>query len=117
VNYFRKYVGDYMRDTAKLSLTEHGALNCLLDHYYASDGRDLARDADEACRLVRALTAEERAAVARVLELYFVKVEGGYRQPRADREIGVAMVLIETARQNGAKGGRPKNQKKTRRDT
>lgn len=117
MNYYRRYVGDYMSDTAMLSLTDHGALNCLLDHYYATEGRKLVRDIEEACRLVRALTQEERQAVEKVLRLYFELREDGYHQPRADREIPIAMALIETARQNGTKGGRPRNPRKTHRDT
>ena len=30
MNYWRKYIGDYQRDTAHLSLIEHGAYHMLL---------------------------------------------------------------------------------------
>jgi uncharacterized protein YdaU (DUF1376 family) len=34
--WFKRYVGDYLRDTSHLSLSEDGAYNRLLDRYYAA---------------------------------------------------------------------------------
>src|SRR5262249_5439112 len=101
MNYYRRYSGDYLRDTARLSLTEHGALTLLLDYYYAEGGR-LPLSLEELCLMVRAVRTEERRAVAKVLELYFTRESDGYHNRRADHEIAMA----QQARDNGKRGGR-----------
>ena len=107
MNYYRRYVGDYLRDTSRLSILEHGAYNLLLDYYYAEE-KPIPSDLDEVYRMVRALLPEERRAVDKVLFKYFKKTEDGYRNARADEEIAVAATIIETAKENGKLGGRPK---------
>jgi uncharacterized protein YdaU (DUF1376 family) len=102
VNYYRRYVGDYLRDTARLSMLEHGAYNLLLDYYYAEE-RPIPLDLAEVYRMVRAITPEERRAVGRVLTTFFVRADDGYRQKRVDHEIDVS----QKARENGKGGGRP----------
>lgn len=101
MNYYRRYVGDYLRDTARLSMLEHGAYNLLLDYYYA-DEKPLPADLDELYLMVRAMTPADRKSVDKVLRLYFVLEPDGYHNGRADHEIRVS----QTARGNGGKGGR-----------
>lgn len=102
MNYYRRYVGDYLRDTARLSLLEHGVYSTLLDYYYA-DETPTPLDLDEVYRMVRATTPEERRAVIKVLTKFFDKREDGYHNKRADKEIETS----RKARENGSKGGRP----------
>jgi hypothetical protein len=64
MNYYERHIGDYARDTAHLSMLEHGAYSLLLDRYYMTER---AIPTDEAHRLARARTALERAAVSAVL--------------------------------------------------
>jgi uncharacterized protein YdaU (DUF1376 family) len=107
MNYYRRYVGDYLRDTSRISLLEHGAYTILLDHYYAEE-LPAPLDLSEIYRMCRATMPEERAAVDRVLAKYFRRRDDGYHNARADREIEVS----KKARENGAKGGRPKTDEK-----
>lgn len=100
--YYRRYLADYLRDTPRLSLLEHGAYTLLLDYYYAEE-KPLPTSLDEIFRMVRAITLEERAAVEKVLKLYFSNGADAYHHKRADHEIYVS----KKARENGAKGGRP----------
>jgi uncharacterized phage protein (TIGR02220 family) len=105
VNYYRRYVGDYLKKTMRLSLIEHGVYGLLLDYYYAEE-KPLPLGHEEACRMIRAVRAEERRAVDRVLGLYFERREDGYHNQRADEELNRAAPLIAAARENGSKGGR-----------
>jgi uncharacterized protein YdaU (DUF1376 family) len=102
LNYYRRYVGDYLRDTARLSMLEHGAYNLLLDYYYA-DEQPLPLDKDELYLMVRAMTPSDRKAVDKVIAKFFERQADGYHQKRADHEIEVS----KKARTNGKGGGRP----------
>lgn len=104
MNYYEHHLGDYTRDTAHLSMLEHGAYRLLLDRYYICEA---GIPADQAHRLARAKSEDERAAVDAVLLEFFTLQDGVYRNRRADAEIEAARVRIEAARANGGKGGRP----------
>lgn len=70
MNFYKHYIGDYQRDTMRLSMTEDGAYRRLLDEYYATE-EPLPLDRDECYRAARATTPDEQAAVDKVLERYF----------------------------------------------
>lgn len=108
MNYYRRYVGDYLRATSRLSLVEHGAYCLMLDYVYA-DEKPLPLDRDEVCRIIRAVRPEERKAVDKILALKFQRRDDGYHNQRADEELGKAIPLIDAAKENGKKGGRRKN--------
>jgi uncharacterized protein YdaU (DUF1376 family) len=84
VNYYERHIGDYLKDTAHLSLLEHGVYTRLLDVYYTREGEIPETDV---ARLVGARTKEEKAALATVLAEFFELRIGGYGQARCDREI------------------------------
>lgn len=108
MNYYRRYVGDYLKDTSRLSVTEHGAYGLLLDYYY-SEERPLPKDREEIYTMIRAMRPADRAAVDKILERYFELREDGYHNGRADEELAKAAPIIEAARKNGRKGGRRPN--------
>lgn len=106
MNFYSRFPGDYSRDTAHLSLAEHGAYALLLDTYYSTE-KPLPDDIDSLCRLCRAMTKDERVAVKSVVRQFFPHGDDGLRHNmRADKEISSALKRIETARQNGKSGGR-----------
>lgn len=105
MNYYERHLGDYAKDTAHLTMLEHGAYTLLLDRYYATE---TPIPADQAHRLARARTKEEREAVDAVLAEFFLQTEAGWVNRRADEEIEKAQVRIETAKVNGKRGGRPR---------
>ena len=37
MNYYKRHIGDYLKDTAHLSLLEHGVYARLLDVYYTRE--------------------------------------------------------------------------------
>lgn len=107
MNYYSLHIGDYLKDTVHLSMLEDAAYRRMLDLYYASE-KPLPLDLGWLCRLVRADSAEERAAVEFVLQHFFQKFEDGWRNKRADVEIKLSYKRAKVARSNGKKGGRPK---------
>ena len=108
MNYYERYCGDYQRDTAHLSLAEHGAYTMLLDTYFSVE-KPLARELPSLYRVCRAMTRIEQQAVKTVAEQFFPvsEIDGLRHNQRADREIAKARPKIEAARINGRKGGRP----------
>ena len=105
MNYYERHLGDYAKDTAHLTVLEHGAYTLLLDRYYATED---GIPANQAHRVARARTKEEKAAVDVVLNEFFVISEGVWTHGRVDKEIEKAKSRIKAARENGSKGGRPK---------
>ncbi|NIJ40365.1 uncharacterized protein YdaU (DUF1376 family) [Parvibaculum indicum] len=105
MNFYERHLGDYAKDTAHLSMLEHGAYSILLDRYY---GTEEGIPEASAHRLARARTEEEKAAVDAVLDEFFTLVDGVWINNRAEEEISKTKARIEAAKVNGARGGRPK---------
>lgn len=106
MNYYRRYMGDYARDTARLSLSEHGAYALLLDEQYATE-EALPVAVDDLCRICRASNPAERKAVKAVAEKFFPVVEGvGRMNPRAEQELAKGEAAIEAMRKAGREGAR-----------
>ena len=97
MNFYPRFVGDYIRDTGHLSLAEHGAYNILLDHYYATE-RPITRI--NAMKLCHAVSKSDKAAVESVLSEFFHSTDQGYRNARADREISKAKEKSKKAKQS-----------------
>lgn len=107
MNFYKRFIGDIQAKTGGLTLAEFGAYDRLLDHYYSTEQPIAAK---EAYRICRAMSAPERAAVDAVLQRFWDLMPEGYVQSKADEVIAKAKPLIEAARANGKKGGRPKKQ-------
>ncbi len=105
MNYFERHLGDYARDAGHLSMLEHGAYTMLLDRYYTTE-RGIPQD--QAHRICRARSKDERAAVDAVLCEFFTLRDGLWINGRAEREVRRMQSKIEAARSNGKRGGRPK---------
>lgn len=99
INYYEHHLGDYLRDTAHLSMLEDAAYRRLLDRYYASE-HPLPHDLGECCRIARAVSKAEREAVARVLVEFFDLADDGYHQKRADEEIARLRAKSQKARES-----------------
>ena len=84
MNYYERHLGDYAKDTAHLTMIEHGAYSLLLDRYY---GTEQGIPADQAHRVARARTREEKQAVDAVLGEFFTLVDGVWINQRAEEEI------------------------------
>lgn len=109
MNYFEFYPGDYLRDTTKLTLIEHGAYLRLLLAYYG-DEKPLPGALKELYVITCAISAADKAATKKVAEQFFpVGADGLRHKNRVDEEIAKAQKRIKTAQENGAKGGRKAN--------
>lgn len=108
MNYYERHIGDYLKDTAHLSLLEHGVYTRLLDVYYTREGGIPAADA---ARLIGARSRDEKAALQAVLGEFFSLVDGHHTQARSDREIERFKGKQEKARRSAeARWGAPKQQ-------
>lgn len=105
MNYYERHLGDYAKDTAHLSMLEHGAYGLLLDRYY---GTESGIPEAQAHRVARARTKEEKQAVDSVLEEFFTLTNGVWINTRSEEEILKSKAKIHAAQENGKKGGRPK---------
>lgn len=106
MNYYERHLGDYAKDTAHLTMLEHGAYSLLLDRYYSTEQ---GIPNDQAHRVARARTREEKQAVDSVLDEFFTLVDGVWLNHRCDEEITKAQTKIKAAQENGKRGGRPKS--------
>ena len=84
MNYYERHIGDYLKDTAHLSLLEHGVYSRLLDVYYT---RESGIPDNQAARLIGARTEPETQALQVVLQEFFELRDGAWRQGRCDQEI------------------------------
>jgi uncharacterized protein YdaU (DUF1376 family) len=84
LNYYERHIGDYLKDTAHLSLLEHGIYGRLLDIYYT---REEPIPEAQVMRLVGARSDEEKSSVRDVLNEFFTRDGDEWRHTRCDREI------------------------------
>lgn len=110
MNYYKRHIGDYMKDASHLSLLEHGVYMRLLDVYYT---RECAIPVEQAARLISARTKEEKSALEAVTCEFFTVVDGAYTQTRCDSEIATMQQKTETNREVGRLGGRPRKETQT----
>jgi uncharacterized protein YdaU (DUF1376 family) len=108
MNYYKRYMGDYGRDTGTLSLAEHGAYALLMDHYYGTE-EPLPAAYDDLYRICRAMKKDEQVAVKKVADKFFPLLEDGRRHnARVDEELAKYHERANQNRLNGKSGGRPR---------
>lgn len=105
MNYYERHLGDYARDAGHLTMLEHGAYTLLLDRYYTTEQ---GIPADQAHRVCRARTRDEKEAVDTVLAEFFTLIDGRWVNGRASREVTKMQAKVKAAQENGKRGGRPK---------
>ncbi|TAM07232.1 MAG: DUF1376 domain-containing protein [Paraburkholderia sp.] len=115
MNFYKRHIGDYLKDTAHLSLLEHGVYARLLDVYYT---REAAIPAAQAARLIGARSDEETLALRNVLCEFFECVTGSdgdvWIQDRCEREIRSAGVKPEGVTDETPRSGKAERQKRYR---
>lgn len=107
MNFYKRYMGDYLRDTLRLSMLEDGAYNRLIDCYYSSE-QPLPLEKDELYTMTRATGSKDKEAVDKVIARFFTQTPEGYRHKRIDEEIAKSKEKAKANQMNGRKGGRPR---------
>jgi len=99
MKYYQHHIGDYRKDTAHLSLLEHGIYRQLLDLYYDREGH-IEYDLKRISRLISVRTKKERDLLKNVVEDFFVEKNGFLFQRRCEKEIVQLYDKSEKARQS-----------------
>jgi uncharacterized protein YdaU (DUF1376 family) len=107
MHYYEHHIGDYDAATAHLSILEDGVYCRLLRLYYRKE-QPIPSDMAMACRLIRAISKDERKAVEVVLAEFFTLGADGWRQKRCDVDIERYQKKAERNREVGKLGGRPR---------
>ena len=84
--WFKFDIDAYEDSTDHLSALEDGTYNRLIRHYYKTY-KPIPLDEQQIVRIARAHSAEEIAAVSRILREFFEQLEDGWHNKRCDREI------------------------------
>lgn len=103
MNYYRRYVGDYSRDTGDLSLTEHGAYTLLIDFCYATE-RNLPVELERLYRICFASAPHDQEAVRFVADRFFPIIDGERRHKRIAAELDKARAAIGEMSRAGKEG-------------
>lgn len=86
MNYYPHHIGDYLKDTAHLTMIEDGAYRRLIDLYYLHE-QPLPVEKRQVYRLARASTPAERKAIDTILDEYFSPGEEGWMHRRCEEEL------------------------------
>lgn len=105
MNYYKRHLGDYAKNTRTLSTYEHGVYNLVLDLYYTDE---CAVSTDDAYAICRAENVKDRASVDRVLNKFFVLTDEGWSHGRAEKEIAKYREKSAKNKEIGSLGGKQK---------
>jgi uncharacterized protein YdaU (DUF1376 family) len=108
VNYYKRHLGDFARDTAHLSQGQVGAYDLLLDWYYANE-RALPADMEDVYRIAKAHSKEERKNADKARAFF----DAAGRHKRCDAELAARKRQADINAETGRKGGRPKKKTET----
>jgi uncharacterized protein YdaU (DUF1376 family) len=107
MHYYKHHIGDYRRDTAHLSLLEHGVYRQLLDWYYLEES-PIPNETQVVYRRLAARTDGEQRAVDAVLSDFFTQTPDGWINGRCSDELAEYKGKNDKNKVNGKSGGRPK---------
>ena len=110
MHYYQFNIGDYIRETAHLSVDEDCAYRRIIDLYYESE-LPISSETKVVSRRIRMSEFED--IIISVLSEFFYLDDNCWHHIRCDKEIAAYKAKAKTARANGSKGGRPKKPTKT----
>jgi uncharacterized protein YdaU (DUF1376 family) len=98
VKYWERWIGDWKKKTARLTVEQKGAYSEMLDYIYANEC-ELPLDREGICRIVGAVSKNEKKSCDFVLENFFKITPTGYMQDRAGEEIAKRHEYAEAQRE------------------
>lgn len=107
MQWYKRHIGDWAKDTGHLSLLESGAYDKLIAAYYRTES-PLPLDIKLICHMIGARTPQDRIAIKNVIKEFFIEQSDGYHQKRCDMEISKYAAQRATNQFIGKRGGRPK---------
>jgi uncharacterized protein YdaU (DUF1376 family) len=105
MHYYQFNISVWALHTSHLSLEEEGVYRRLLDYYYDTES-PIPKETKPVIRRLRLVNHEQ--IVDQILSEFFVLLDDGWHNNRADIEISEYHNKSNKARENGKKGGRPK---------
>lgn len=103
MHYYQHHIGDFIRDTSRLTDSQCMAYMRMLWMYYESE-----QPMPNNTRSIAFKLGAEQEVVELILEAYF-KLDGDvWRHTRCDKEIAEYQAICERNKTNGKAGGRPK---------
>jgi uncharacterized protein YdaU (DUF1376 family) len=106
MNYYPFHVGDYISNTAHLNIYEDLAYRRLIELYYLKESPIKIDDIKKIAKRIRMPDCD--GDIEAVLNEYFTIKDDYYHHSRCDKELAKYHAKADSARANGAKGGRPK---------
>lgn len=110
LHWYAHHLGDYSKDTRHLTMLEHGAYRLLLDQYYTIGG-PIKDERKSIYRICQARTPQERAAVDKILDQFFILDEHSFwNNNRATAEISKQKKISDLRKKAGANAHANKKQ-------
>ena len=104
MNYYQHHIGDFIRDTSRLTDSQCMAYLRLIWMYY-----DNEQPLPNNPRILAFKVGATVDDVSLILEAFFVLDDAVWRHSRCDAEIADYWKFCEAQKAKGKKGGRPKN--------
>lgn len=102
MKFYKRYMGDYARDTKHLTMLQHGAYTLLLDAYYATK-KPLPKEENIIFRIVSAQKRSEKESVSLILKEFWELTNEGWINARAAKEISESIEKSENNRKSANK--------------
>jgi len=113
MKHYPHHIGDFNNATRHLTRVERSVYRDAIEHYYDTEEPLSAADLARLERRLLIVTAEEKEALAFVLNEFFTKTEDGWSNKHCDLKIKAYKNQKKANKNNGKAGGRPKKQKIT----
>ena len=86
MHYYQKHIGDFNNATRHLTRVERSLYSDAIELYYETE-KPLTNDFERLCKLLLAVTDEEKTALKSILSEFFTGTENGYFNKRCNEEI------------------------------
>lgn len=98
--YYQKHIGDFNNATRHLTRVERSLYSDAIELYYETE-KPLINDFERLCKLLLAVTEEEKTALKSILSEFFTETEKGFLNKRCNEEIVKYQSLISSRSKAG----------------